>query len=244
MARILPSGWRELRATGAAVRELETLALLADALPDSCTVYHGVHWTQIEHGLSAFGEIDFIIVAPSGRMLVIEQKSGVLQEGSEGIAKVYAGKAKKIPVQILRSVGALRQRYARRRRGATLFIDYLLYCPDYTVRQPEIAGIEPERIVDATRRALLPAIIESLLRLSEVESAEAEHIHRFLGKMRCRSTWLLERGWRGGNEREASACHYPATRVSVGIPRRSARCCLAESTPSRRSQTPAHKPSV
>lgn len=87
MARIIPSGWRELRATGAAERELETLALLADALPDSCTVYHGVHWTQIEHGLSAFGEIDFIIVAPSGRMLVIEQKSGVLEEGSAGMAQ-------------------------------------------------------------------------------------------------------------------------------------------------------------
>lgn len=182
MARIIPSGWREMRATGSAERELETLALLADALPDSCTVYHGVHWTQIEHGLSAFGEIDFIIVAPSGRMLVIEQKSGVLEEGREGIAKVYAGKAKKIPVQILRSVGALRQRYARRRRGAALFIDYLLYCPDYTVRQPEIAGIEPERIVDATRRALLPTIIESLLRPAEAESPEAEHIHRFLGE--------------------------------------------------------------
>ncbi len=31
MARIIPSGWREMRATGAAGRELETLALLADA---------------------------------------------------------------------------------------------------------------------------------------------------------------------------------------------------------------------
>ncbi|TAK52525.1 MAG: NERD domain-containing protein [Betaproteobacteria bacterium] len=84
MARIIPSGWRELRATGSAERELETLTLLADALPDSCTVYHGVHWTQIEGGLSAFGEIDFIVVAPSERMPVIELKSGVLQEGNEG----------------------------------------------------------------------------------------------------------------------------------------------------------------
>ena len=50
MARIVPGGWRELRATGAAQRELETVALLAEALPDAYTVYHGVHWTRVEHG--------------------------------------------------------------------------------------------------------------------------------------------------------------------------------------------------
>src|SRR3990172_9312796 len=94
MARIVPGGWRELRATGAAQRELETLALLAEALPDAYTVYHAVHWTRVEHGFSEFGEVDFAIVAPSGKLLLVEQKSGVLEETPEGLAKVYAGKPK------------------------------------------------------------------------------------------------------------------------------------------------------
>ena len=34
MARIIPDGWRELSVTGAAQREIETLAVLADGLPD------------------------------------------------------------------------------------------------------------------------------------------------------------------------------------------------------------------
>ena len=57
MAKIVPSGWRELQATGAAQRELETLALLAEGLPEDFTVYHGVHWTRIAHGFSIFGEL-------------------------------------------------------------------------------------------------------------------------------------------------------------------------------------------
>ena len=40
MARIIPDGWRELSVTGAAQREIETLALLADGLPDDYSVYH------------------------------------------------------------------------------------------------------------------------------------------------------------------------------------------------------------
>lgn len=46
MARILPDGWRELAVTGAAQREIETLAQLAD-LPDQYTVFHAVHWTTL-----------------------------------------------------------------------------------------------------------------------------------------------------------------------------------------------------
>ncbi len=64
MAHIHPPGWRELAVTGAAQREIETLALLEQALSDDYTVFHGVHWTNVEKGWSAYGEVDFIIAAP------------------------------------------------------------------------------------------------------------------------------------------------------------------------------------
>ena len=47
MAKIFPSDWRSLEATGAAQREIETLAMLEQALPDTYTLYHGVHWTRV-----------------------------------------------------------------------------------------------------------------------------------------------------------------------------------------------------
>jgi hypothetical protein len=63
MAKVFPDGWRELTATGAAERELQTLAQLAAGLVDDYTVYHGVHRTQVERGSCAIlGEIDFAIV--------------------------------------------------------------------------------------------------------------------------------------------------------------------------------------
>ena len=85
MAVIHPEGWRELKASGAAQREIETLAILAEELDDTYTVYHGVHWTRVQQGNYAIvGEIDFAVVGPTGKLLLIEQKSGFLAETPEG----------------------------------------------------------------------------------------------------------------------------------------------------------------
>jgi len=74
MAHIIPEGWQALEATGAAQREIETLAQLAATLSDAYTVYHGVHWTRVSQGHALVGEIDFAIVNPAGNLLLIEQK--------------------------------------------------------------------------------------------------------------------------------------------------------------------------
>ena len=102
MATIVPTDWRTLEATGAAAREIETLAVLEAGLPDEMTVLHGVHWTRIEKGFSVFGEIDFVVVTPSARVLLIEQKSGFLKETPEGLIKSYQGKEKRVSVQLKR----------------------------------------------------------------------------------------------------------------------------------------------
>jgi hypothetical protein len=73
MARVIPEHWRELRVTGRAEREIETLELLEAGLPDELTVFHGVHWTRIERGFAVIGEIDFVVLGLSGRVLLIEQ---------------------------------------------------------------------------------------------------------------------------------------------------------------------------
>ena len=87
MASIVPDGWRELAVTGAAQREIETLAILEAGLPDAYTVYHAVHWTNIERGYAVHGEIDFIVVNRAGNLLAIEQKSGFLSESAAGLIK-------------------------------------------------------------------------------------------------------------------------------------------------------------
>jgi hypothetical protein len=179
MANILPDGWRALEVTGAAAREIETLASLAEALPEAYTVYHAVHWTHLEHGFSVYGEIDFVVVNRSGDVLLIEQKSGFLIETPEGLVKRYAEKEKSVPMQLARTVSALRAKLHARPGCLAAHVDYLLYCPDYTVRQVETAGIAPQRIVDARRKAQLAGLIQSILPAGE-SAPQAREVHRFL----------------------------------------------------------------
>ena len=183
MASIVPDGWREFEATGAAAREIETLAVLADALPDAYTVYHGVHWTRLEHGYSVYGEIDFVVVNPAGALLLIEQKSGFLEEGPDGLVKRYAEKSKSVPLQMARSVAAMLNKLHTRPGCRDVPIDYLLYCPDYQVKQIESAGISPERIVDARQRDQLARIVGQILPPGASEPMNPDtprQVHRFL----------------------------------------------------------------
>ncbi|MBI5330390.1 MAG: ATP-binding domain-containing protein [Betaproteobacteria bacterium] len=177
MAHIHPDGWRALETRGAAGREIETLARLGAALPDAYTVYHAVHWTNLERGFAVYGEIDFVVVNRAGDLLLIEQKSGFLEETPEGLVKRYAGKTKSVSLQLARTVTALRAKLHARCPEA--HVEYLLYCPDYQVRQVESAGLSPQRIVDARRREQLAALIQAALPPGEAQP-RAQEAHRFL----------------------------------------------------------------
>lgn len=179
MARIVPDGWRELAVTGAAQREIETLARLADGLPDSYTVYHAVHWTNIERGYAIFGEIDFAVVNRAGDLLLIEQKSGFLSETPEGLVKRYSGRTRSVAAQMARSRDALLGKLCQRPDCANSTVDVLLYCPDYRVRTPLTAGLAPERIVDAEQRERLTSAIRAILPEGETAPA-AKEVQRFL----------------------------------------------------------------
>jgi len=180
MARIHPEGWRQISAAGTMARELETLAMLADGLPDDYTVYHGVHWTQVQQGRSVFGDIDFIVVAPNGHLLLIEQKSGFLDETPEGLLHTYARGKRNVSAHLAREVDTLRTRLTAFFGGCQPVIEGVLFCPDYQVRQPGSAGIAPERIVDASRRDQLVMIVRGLLGDGETQRKVLDGINRFL----------------------------------------------------------------
>lgn len=182
MAHILPSGWRELASTGAAAREMATLARLADGLSDDYLVLHGVHWTNIEQHYSVYGEIDFIVIAPDARVLVVEQKSGFLQETDAGLIKRYPGRSETIHLDLIRTITTLRQRFAQ--NGGALDIDYLLYCPDYRITQPALAGLDPARIVDAATADQLVSVIGTLLPHSATAPERAAVVRFFNDTLR------------------------------------------------------------
>ena len=180
MARIVPDDWQHLEATGAAARERETLAALARGLPNGYTVYHGVHWTRLSEGFSVFGEADFVIVSPAGRVMIVEQKTGFLRETPNGLVKAYMQTERNVAIALARTVEGLHRRFTATFGAGTYVLEELFYCPDHVVREPAIAGVNPARIVDATRKAQLAAIVLEAMPADEPRLPCAAKIHHFL----------------------------------------------------------------
>lgn len=184
MAKVFPSGWRELNPLADIGRELETLELLGNGLDDNYTVYHGVHWTNIESkNYAIYGEIDFAVIGPSGKMLLIEQKTGYLKETEEGLEKKYSEKSKNVPFQIARNAHGLQHRLKQALKGNSVFVDSILYCPDYKVKKLGSAGIDPKRIVDSTRKDKLVEIIKSIIPPEEANTEVQDLLHQFLSDL-------------------------------------------------------------
>jgi hypothetical protein len=186
MAKTHPEGWRLLPAEGGRRRELATLAQLAAALPHDTTIYHGLHWTRAEGRTAVFGEVDFAVVGPGGRVLLIEQHAGFLDESARGLLRRGWHRVQ-LAVALARHADALRARLRASLGGAEPQFDVLLYCPDYTVRQPGTAGLDPGRIVDAPRRDELVAIVAALTRPQDgdavLDAARRQALHRFFADL-------------------------------------------------------------
>lgn len=185
MARTHPEGWRQLAAEGAQGRELKTLAWLAEALSARHAIYHGLHWTRAAGPHSVFGEVSFAVLGPGGRIVLIEQHSGFLDETADGLLR--RGRARNLSVELARSADALRARLRPLLGGRDPALEVLLYCPDHLVRQPGTAGLDPARIVDASRREQLAAIVAELSEGEGSEdpasSTELQALHRFFADL-------------------------------------------------------------
>lgn len=143
--------------------ELDTLQQLT-GLSNQYTVFHGVHWMDEARQGLRFGEIDFIVLHQSGQILVVEQKNGALEESGSTLVKRYPdGREKDVVSQVGRSVDAIRQHFAKLRLGSGLLIDYLIYCPDFRLRRADGLEVVKSRVVDASRRDQICAVIDSLM---------------------------------------------------------------------------------
>lgn len=184
MAKVFPSGWREVNPLADIGRELETLELLGSSLDDSYTVYHGVHWTNVESkNYAIYGEIDFAVVSPSGKILLIEQKTGYLDETDDGLEKKYSEKSKNVPFQIARNAHGFQHRLKHALKGNAVFVDSILYCPDYKIKKLGSVGIDPQRIVDSTRKNQLVQIIQTIIPAEEKNAPVQELLHQFLSDL-------------------------------------------------------------
>ena len=164
MARLLPSDLTDAYLTQSDAPEIVTLRLLKSALPADYTIFHSVHWSRSHKAGISFGELDFVVLNRSGEILVIEQKNGQLNETQGGLTKSYDSRDKNVAQQLHRSLDNLRAKLKHTISSSDAFkIDYLLYCPDYRIRDLNAVGLDRSRVIDAADRSLLSKTIQSLL---------------------------------------------------------------------------------
>ena len=164
MAYIIPSDISRLALSGVHRSELDTLGELKASLPNDYMIFHGVHWSREYEAWTHFGEIDFVVLNRSGEVLFIEQKNGGLEETDEGLVKRYGTDEKNVAQQVHRSIDKVREKFNwQNGKNRTLVVDYLIFCPDYRVKQVNAAGLNAERTVDAAAEDGLSKRIETLL---------------------------------------------------------------------------------
>ncbi len=78
-----------LRHDGGLYRELDVLERLQQSLPDGYEVFHSVAWQTAHHGEGRHGEIDLVVLAPSGNILLVEVKAGELALIDGSLVKLY-----------------------------------------------------------------------------------------------------------------------------------------------------------
>lgn len=184
MARIIPFDLAELRSSAAHGGEITTLERLKRDLGPGFTVYHGVLWSRAGAGRTAFGEIDFVVVNRDGRILVIEQKNGPLAETGSGLEKRYADGSRSVVRQIHRNVNSVKEKFRHLHpdKGRPT-VDYLFYCPDHRVIDLNAAGLDPARIVDASKRGRLADIVADILGEGDGTGADAAiAVHDFFAQ--------------------------------------------------------------
>jgi hypothetical protein len=86
------------------------------------------------------------------------------EKEDEGLVKWYPGKNKNIVDQIRRSMENIQDKYTRINGvNNRLNLEYMLFCPDYKVKNLNAAGLDPKRIVDAPDKNILAKRVMQIL---------------------------------------------------------------------------------
>jgi len=177
MATLTPSQLPSLREDGGLFRELDVLERLRLGLPDGFEIFHEVSWHSVHEGVDRHGEVDIVVLSPSGNMLLMEVKAGqvLLREG--GIFKRYGQQEKDVlrqcRVQYAGMVSRLKQ------AGLHPYLVNSLVLPDYHVPAGQVVSIPRERIIAADEYDQLPNRVQALL-ASGNGTACVEDVRRFL----------------------------------------------------------------
>ena len=130
-------------------RELDVLERLQLSLSDGYQIFHSVSWHSLHQGSDWHGEIDLVVLAPNGNILLIEVKSGHVQVADGVMVKLYKDGPRDVGRQFTVQHAAMMQRLNQANLRAQ--VTNCVVLPDYRIGAQHVVAIPPERIIDATR---------------------------------------------------------------------------------------------
>jgi len=162
-------------------RERDVLNVIEEGLPQGFDVFHNVNWSETFSGNQHHGEIDIVLVSPSGHILLIEVKSGSVNETEYGLTKRYSSRpddVSDIGSQVRRQHSAILSRLERE-NIKQVNVDTLLVLPDHQISSP-IVAYPPERIIDAKSFPELCMRIQHAIPKHSVDARTRERVLDFL----------------------------------------------------------------
>ena len=159
-------------------RELDVLQMLESTLSRGYEIFHSVPWHSVHEGRDRHGEIDLIVLGPTGNILLMEIKSGAVNLTDSVMFKIYKDGPKDVARQLRVQHGAMVSRLQQAGLRAT--VTNCLVLPDFRIEGQHVVGISPERIVDATRFAQLSSYVMEALGSPATDTSSLEALRHFL----------------------------------------------------------------
>ena len=161
MAALIPSVSAALRHDGGLYRELDIVNQLVAALPDGFEVFHGMTLHSVRDGHNYYGEIDVVVMAPSGALLLMEVKAGAIELREGQVFKRYGADERDVGKQWRMQRASLLERLRDARLDTE--VGSCLVLPDYRLTSDEVVSIPRERIIDADRFPQIAGLVREWL---------------------------------------------------------------------------------
>ena len=76
-------------------RELDVLRMLEQSLSQGYEIFHSVPWHSVHEGRDRHGEIDLVVLGPTGNIMLLEIKSGTVKLIDGVMFKLYKDGSKR-----------------------------------------------------------------------------------------------------------------------------------------------------
>jgi hypothetical protein len=172
-----PGALPSIKKNGGLFRELQVIERLTLSLPDNYEIFHSIPLHTVDSEVDRFSEIDILILAPAGQILLMEVKAGdvVLRDG--GIFKLYSGKEHDVGLQCRIQYGAFRNRLQE--ANIETSVNTCLVIPDYILTNEHTIAMPQDRIIDASRYEQLGTYVKEFLSAGKTCS-DISALRRFL----------------------------------------------------------------